>query len=795
MISRLPPAALALACAALAVWLGWHHPVSPAVMLLACGLLAGLVFVQFRWWPVFLLPLLPLASLMPWTGWITVEEWDLLVLSAASGGYARLAVDPRDADGAPRSHTLAPWLLLLPYALLTLVSMERGIADAGGLQWGWWQGYREPLNSLRQAKPVLLVLLLLPLWLALDRRLGERAAGVMTTALVLMAAAVALPVWWERLAFTGLANFSTDYRATGLFWEMHVGGAALDASLALTMPFVLVALLAARGARGWLLAAVVAGLASYAALVTFSRIVYLAVPVALVMAWWLARRQRQARFEALPVLAMVVVIAVCAAGAWWIFPSAGYRGMLALLVAVSLTLLSDAELRRLPPRLRVVAAVLGLPALALVAALSVGFAKGAYVAAGLLSLATLALLLAGRLYRSPALTALAGGCLIGVAGCVVAVGWHWGGAEGLGRTLWPAGALLGVLGVALFSDRPLWPQAPQWQAQAILSMACVMAVVGVFSGGAYMGDRLKSASQDVVDRRSHWGSLLGLLRSAEQSALGYGLGRTPAQLALSGQTEMRTGDYRLLDGPEGPAVVLTSGSHMQGWGELFRLSQRIQPVGPAPLTVKMRVRPLTPLAVHAEVCAKHLIYNGTCRTANRRLTTGLGEWQSVELPLAGEAVGGHGWPPQLVVFSVAVDAIGGRLEIDEVSLVDAQGQQLLDNGGFTQGLRRWFFSSDRHHMPWHAKNLAVHLWFEQGWLSLALLGGATLLALGRATWGRARGHPLAPATSAALVGLVIVGLVDSVFDMPRISFLTLWVLALALSLDNGRTSAPLPGRA
>ncbi len=48
---------------------------------------------------------------------------------------------------------------------------------------------------------------------------------------------VALGALWEHVAFPGLLNFSTDYRSTSVFWEMHVGGAALDGYLALAMPF------------------------------------------------------------------------------------------------------------------------------------------------------------------------------------------------------------------------------------------------------------------------------------------------------------------------------------------------------------------------------------------------------------------------------------------------------------------------------------------------------------------------------------------------------------------------------
>jgi hypothetical protein len=87
-------------------------------------------------------------------------------------------------------------------------------------------------------------------------------------------------VVWERLAFTGLANFSSDYRATGLFWEMHVGGAALDAVLALSVPFAVAALVTARVPWRWAVAALAAGAGACTRhLVTFSRIVYLAVPL------------------------------------------------------------------------------------------------------------------------------------------------------------------------------------------------------------------------------------------------------------------------------------------------------------------------------------------------------------------------------------------------------------------------------------------------------------------------------------------------------------------------------------
>uniref|UniRef100_UPI00195354A7 hypothetical protein n=1 Tax=Escherichia coli TaxID=562 RepID=UPI00195354A7 len=71
-----------------------------------------------------------------------------------------------------------------------------------------------------------------------------------------------------RLAYTGLLDFSTDYRTTALFWEMHVGGAALDGFLVMTLPFALLALLRTRAPMNFAAGLVIMLLAAYAVLTT-----------------------------------------------------------------------------------------------------------------------------------------------------------------------------------------------------------------------------------------------------------------------------------------------------------------------------------------------------------------------------------------------------------------------------------------------------------------------------------------------------------------------------------------------
>lgn len=338
------PALAALVTGAL---LAAHHPLWPQAALA----LFGLWFVVSAWrpacWLLVLPATLPLANLSPWTGWIVFEEFDLIVLGAIAGGYLRWAVDraPRDvalppAAPLPRLHSLSVFLALALGAL-GLVGLYRGLADAG-FAFGWFHGYADALNSLRIFKPLAYALLLWPL---LQRHLQACTARTTTLfgiGVLAGLAVVSLAVVWERMAFPGLWEFSETYRVTALFWEMHVGGAAIDAYLALTMPFVAWALWSARSPARWAAAATLALVACYACLMTFSRGVYLAVavPMLLLGLLLLARRlsfrarawlRRALAYAALGALtAAVLFIALQAFGA------AGVVGVsLLLLVAMA----------------------------------------------------------------------------------------------------------------------------------------------------------------------------------------------------------------------------------------------------------------------------------------------------------------------------------------------------------------------------------------------------------------------------------------------------------------------------
>jgi hypothetical protein len=303
----------AVAAVAAGVTLAWHHPVAPVAVLAAFLLWSVVVACRPGLW-LFVVPaLLPLLNFAPWTGWVVFEEFDLLLWGVAAGGYAHIALAGealRDAPPVRRSDRVFIGMAVV-FGALGVVALLRGLALPGDHPSGWFQGYTDPLNSWRVFKSLLHAALIWPLL----RREIERGAGVavrrFASGMLVGLTVVTLAVVWERLAYTGLWDFSTRYRTTALFWEMHVGGAAIDVYLALATPFVAWALWTCRSPLLWSMAAALALLTGYACLTTFSRGVYGAVVGSLVLLAVMLRWQRLPRIRWRTLAGVVLAVALC----------------------------------------------------------------------------------------------------------------------------------------------------------------------------------------------------------------------------------------------------------------------------------------------------------------------------------------------------------------------------------------------------------------------------------------------------------------------------------------------------
>ncbi|MCU0694502.1 MAG: hypothetical protein MUF54_24225 [Polyangiaceae bacterium] len=678
---------------------------------------------------------------------------------------------------------MASVVLLAAFLATSAVGVVRGVLDAGAIDLGLTQGYFGTLNSVRLFKPYAWALLLCPLLIAAMRRSRTCFATALGWGLTAGLGIVALGSLWERAAFTDILNFSSDYRTTSLFWEMHVGGAALDGYLALAFPFALWLAWDARGRWAHGAAVAVVLLAAYAALTTFSRGVFAALPIGVVV--WVVLRLRQNPGASVGIsmrvaLAATAFVVVSGVVAWAVFQHGGYRGLIAIVMAFGAIVLALPAMRLLPLSILTLALLSGLLVALLIWALDPLISKGPYVLHALLFGICVGTALAGKQVpergRAFALAAMA----FALVFSAINVSLHWGGATNSALVV-VASCVVALAGLYASRSALCEPLAVRRNQLRLGAGVLVLgAVVSVFSGGAYMGERFSTSREDLDGRLQHWTASLGVMGGAADWLLGKGVGRYPASYFYHVPDTQLPGSYSWKEDGGNGYLSLSGPRYGATWGDLFRVAQRVDPVR-GTYVLEFRARARSDVQMHAEVCEKHLLYNEDCAIVSFPIKATESEWRAVRIEMDGKTLSGGPWyAPQLAFFAIAVASSGQNAELDEIRLFDPTGRDVIANGGFAQGSERWFITSDRHHLPWHVKNLFLNVLFEQGVLGLAALICLLGAFLWRVAFGSVRSHPMAPALAASVTGFVVVGMFDSLLDVPRVAWQFYMLLCIGL---------------
>jgi hypothetical protein len=298
---------------------------------------------------------------------------------------------------------------------------------------------------------------------------------------------------------------------------------------------------------------------------------------------------------------------------------------------------------------------------------------------------------------------------------------------------------------------------------AIGVLALAIAAAGI--SGLFWQQRLAQSATDAGVRFDHWAEVLGLRdRGMLATLFGQGLGTLPAA-NLASQLPDKAGSYRYRTDGANTWLALNSA------GDLY-LAQRVAPHPAETLRLEVSVRALADGAgLQASLCEKILFNSRQCQWLEVPVKPGLREWQQQTLAFdSGEVGAGNLLTRRPVQLSLYNPAAGTVVEVDDVRLLDAQGRNLLQNGDFSQGGDFWLFKSGDH-LFWHAKNLWVHVLFEQGWLGVVFLGLIMLLALVRLLRAMTGGQLEATVLTAAVGASAVVGVVDSLVDAPRLALL------------------------
>jgi hypothetical protein len=336
------------------------------------------------------------------------------------------------------------------------------------------------------------------------------------------------------------------------------------------------------------------------------------------------------------------------------------------------------------------------------------------------------------------------------------------------------GVLLLVLGLALLAVTPR-----RRLVGAVAALMVLAAVVPIYNG-YFVSQRFSTTSSDFESRWRHWRQTLAMMDDgAATSLLGMGLGKFPATYYWRNQQHETPPAYRYLDQDSNRLLRLYAGYYPAGYGELLRMLQLVKLQENRQYMLSVEVRNGGAIGfLHINLCERQLLYPQNCLRMPLHQIPHTAYWTRHRFTVNAGVLGAGVLPVRVEVAAEGQDA---AIDIDNISLrALPDGHELLRNGGFSDANKDWFFSSDRHHLPWHIKNLGLNLYFEMGWLGLlayAALLSSALSSLARQAWVERSGS--APAVLAALAAFQVVGLFDSLVDVPRITLLSTLLLCAA----------------
>lgn len=773
---------LIVAALALSAWFA-PYPLNRGV---AAGLLAVyavLLVLRPASWLVLLPALWPVVDLAPWGGHIHFTESDALALTTLAALGLREAFAPPGATLSGRAPLKLRAGALMLFGLLATSVVIAGVR--GGLPLPAFDasaliGYNTPVNALRVGKGFLFAFALIPFLHLAVRRDGDRALDRFTLGLSAGFFTCALVAAWERIAFPGLTNFSSDYRTSALFWEMHVGGAALDAWLMMSFPFAVLSFRRAHGWLGRLLALAVMAVGIYAMFTTFSRVVYAAMLVSLTVLGLAALGRPADPAAGGPRNRPVVLsglLAVVLLGGMMTFPEGGYRALLAFTGVALLVWPAGAAIHGLSVG-RFALGVTGGMVLALAAAaVMMALPKGIYLAYAALWVGALVLL--GLIRRGVAASTALLATLVGMSLATALVSAFWSEPTRYVGTLGAAILVIAVLARQSLGRVPLW-QPQLRDVQGLVAVLVVGGMVVTTLGGYYMGSRLSNTGTDAGIRFQHTSRSLGLVHGPLDALIGLGLGRYPEAYFWNVTDHGTPGFLALLNEADGRAMRVAGPREGHSIDEVVLLTQRLPTDVTVPLVLRLRARTAEDTDLIAQVCRKHLLYANPCATTVIHLH-GQAGWQPVTARLDDPSMAVAGSLHRTTTLTLGTTA-AKAIDLDYIQLTDGLQRQLVKNGDFEQGGDFWFFSSDREHLPWHAKNMFVHAFVEQGVLGLVAVLLIVVAALVHLARRPTRLQPHAATLLAALAGVTTVGMVDSLFDMPRITVFVLLLAWLGLNL-------------
>lgn len=706
--------------------------------------LFALRILPFLW--LYVLLFITIAvNLAPWTGRYILDELDFFV--AATGFYFLLINKTRHKN--TRHFYIASGVV----ALCLLTSFDSSWINAFGPTYSNF--YVSPLNGLVIFKGLLWALLLS--WIFYQQKADEpeKALKHLLLAAMLGSFVMFVVIMWEKQVLDTLFssadiytkvntffNLSSAYRTTGIISGMHTGGESIDGMYLFLLPLTLGAcfLLNQPVYRFAAIASVVGVM--YGVLMGFTRATYAASFIAMAVLsgmFFINLFKRQlnnkstsatAAFPWGRAVALTVAYSLLFYSVYRLHGYSGYFAELSAAVVYAVSVLCGVS--RTP--------LLGLRAAALV----VAFISFAYINVD-------------SLQNS-----------------------QWVDANNVAMQevyLAICGALTAF--VLLFLARKPTENKPDFVRLSIETL--VVLLLSVLIAAAFSGARItiraETTDRDLDMRLSHWQGIVDSGRwSTSDILFGHGLGAMPTDYALSGAGKLdKIGTFAV--DKQNQSLVIIPGSDLM-------LSQRLSLDNDGAYLFEITYQAEEDVRVAVALCRRNMIifefWAGGCgNTVRQNLPASpQGESRSYLMGLTATPDSVFSLPAALTLKATVGKV---PLIVESVSLVDASGNELLNNPSFETGSDFWFFYYDFEHLVWHIKNIYLSFAYQFGVVGTLLI--VVLILTGFMAFYQSKQLLSLPAAifSAFLAGQFAFGLFGDPTDSARTSMWFYFMLFGALT--------------
>jgi hypothetical protein len=308
----------------------------------------------------------------------------------------------------------------------------------------------------------------------------------------------------------------------------------------------------------------------------------------------------------------------------------------------------------------------------------------------------------------------------------------------------------------------------------VIGGGLVFVLVGINS--TRMSERFSEVDRDLDTRKTHWEKVIET-RTPDNwraSVLGEGMGAMPKLYYLNYFSEMVLPSMLWQDS-EGRTIVELGVGGYPFHQKLSLLADREYK-----LVIKLKAaQPGDRIAM--DICRKHILFSERwqpdCVQSSYKAESD--QWAEYVWKFNSGHLGREGWldwPPTLQIHNVAENPY----MLDSVELFDDQGRQIIKNPHFDERLAYWLWSSDFEHLPWHSKQLLIHIWLEQGWVGLTMFVALVIMAFVRQMKLYSLGETVPIALVPCMIAILGLGLTDTFIDEPQVSLLMFAILFAAL---------------